>query len=80
MLELDEIGEAENVASLQNTLEEAKLLEEKKEGSSTDWSSGMDLVDIGSAIIEAVGDIISNIDIDLQGIWFDFINPLGVNS
>ncbi|EOR05848.1 hypothetical protein [Acinetobacter tandoii] len=65
MLELDEIGEAENVASLQNTLEEAKLLEEKKEGSSTDWSSGMDLVDIGSAIIEAVGDIISNIDIDL---------------
>jgi hypothetical protein len=65
MLELDEIGEAENVASLQNTLEEAKLLEEKKEGSSTDWSSGMDLVDIGSAIIEAVGDIIGNIDIDL---------------
>ncbi|KAB1854014.1 hypothetical protein F4W09_11785 [Acinetobacter tandoii] len=65
MLELDEIGEAENVATLQNTLEEAKLLEEKKEGSSTDWSSGMDLVDIGSAIIEAVGDIIGNIDIDL---------------
>ena len=65
MLEFDEIAEAENVAMLQNTLEEAKLLEEKKEGSSTDWSSGMDLVDIGSAIIEAVGDIISNIDIDL---------------
>lgn len=65
MLELDEIAEAENVATLQNTLEEAKLLEEKKEGSSTDWSSGMDLVDIGSAIIEAVGDIIGNIDIDL---------------
>lgn len=65
MLEFDEIAEAENVATLQNTLEEAKLLEEKKEGSSTDWSSGMDLVDIGSAIIEAVGDIISNIDIDL---------------
>lgn len=65
MLEFDEIAEAENVAMLQNTLEEAKLLEEKKEGSSTDWSSGMDLVDIGSAIIEAVGDIIGNIDIDL---------------
>ena len=65
MLELDEIAEAEHVATLQSTLEEAKLLEEKKEGSSTDWSSGMDLVDIGSAIIEAVGDIISNIDIDL---------------
>lgn len=65
MLELNEIGEAENVATLQNTLEETKLLEEKKEGSSTDWSSGIDLVDIGSAIIEAVGDIIGNIDIDL---------------
>jgi hypothetical protein len=65
MLELDEIGEAENVATLQNTLEEAKLLEEKKEGSSTDWSAGIDLVDIGSAILEAVGDIIGNIDIDL---------------
>jgi len=65
MLELDEIAEAENFATLQNTLEETKLLEEKKEGSSTDWSSGMDLVDIGSAIIEAVGDIIGNIDIDL---------------
>jgi len=65
MLELDEIAEAEHVATLQSTLEEAKLLEEKKEGSSTDWSSGMDLVDIGSAIIEAVGDIIGNIDIDL---------------
>ena len=65
MLELDEIGEAENVATLQNTLEEAKLLEEKKEGSSVDWSAGIDLVDIGSAIIEAVGDIIGNIDIDL---------------
>jgi hypothetical protein len=65
MLELDEIGEAENVATLQNTLEETKLLEEKKEGSSTDWSSGIDLVDIGSAIIEAVGGIIGNIDIDL---------------
>ncbi|TCB66557.1 hypothetical protein [Acinetobacter sp. ANC 4178] len=65
MLEFDEIGEAENVATLQNTLEEAKLLEEKKEDSSTDWSSGIDLVDIGSAIIEAVGDIIGNIDIDL---------------
>jgi len=44
MLEFDEIGEAENVATLQNTLEEAKLLEEKKEDSSTDWSSGIDLV------------------------------------
>ena len=65
MLEFDEIAEAENVATLQNTLEETKLLEEKKEGSSTDWSSGIDLVDIGSAIIEAVGDIIGNIDIDL---------------
>ena len=65
MLEFDEIAEAENVATLQNTLEEAKLLEEKKEGSSVDWSSGIDLVDIGSAIIEAVGDIIGNIDIDL---------------
>ncbi|MGH1401738.1 hypothetical protein [Acinetobacter tandoii] len=65
MLEFDEIAEAENVATLQNTLEEAKLLEEKKEGSSVDWSSGIDLVDIGSAILEAVGDIIGNIDIDL---------------
>ena len=65
MLEFDEIAEAENVATLQNTLEEVKLLEEKKEGSSVDWSSGIDLVDIGSAILEAVGDIIGNIDIDL---------------
>lgn len=65
MLEFDEIAEAENVATLQKTLEEAKLLEEKKEGSSVDWSSGIDLVDIGSAILEAVGDIIGNIDIDL---------------
>jgi hypothetical protein len=65
MLELDGVDEVEHVATLQNTLEEAKLLEEKKEESSTDWSSGIDLVDIGSAIIEAVGDIIGNIDIDL---------------
>ncbi|PWB17127.1 hypothetical protein DCO44_02120 [Acinetobacter sp. AM] len=65
MFELSEVGDAEHVAALQNTLEETQLLEEKKEESSTDWSSGIDLVDIGSAIIEAIGDIIGNIDIDL---------------
>lgn len=65
MFELSEVGDAEGVAALQDTLEETQLLEEKKEESSNDWSSGIDLVDIGSAIIEAVGDIIGNIDIDL---------------
>lgn len=65
MFELSEVADAEGVAALQDTLEETQLLEEKKEDSSNDWSSGIDLVDIGSAIIEVVGDIIGNIDIDL---------------
>ena len=49
LFELDEASDEEQVAELQNTLEETQLIEEKKEESSADWSSGIDLLDIGSA-------------------------------
>lgn len=65
LFELDGASDEEQVAELQNTLEETQLIEEKKEESSADWSSGIDLLDIGSAVIDAVVDLVGHIDIDL---------------
>lgn len=65
LFELGGSSDEERVAELQNTLEETQLIEEKKEESSADWSSGIDLVDIGSAVIEVVADLVGHIDMDL---------------
>ena len=65
LFELDGSSGEERVAELQNTLEETQLIEAKKAESSADWSSGIDLVDIGLAVIDAVVDLVGHIDIDL---------------
>ena len=65
LFELDGSSGEERVAELQNTLEETQLIEAKKAESSADWSSGIDLLDIGSAVIDAVVDLVGHIDIDL---------------
>ena len=44
LFELDGSSGEEQVAELQNTLEETQLIEEKKEESSADWLSGIDLL------------------------------------
>lgn len=65
LFELDGSSGEERVAELQNTLEETQLIEAKKAESSADWSSGIDLLDIGSVVIDAVVDLVGHIDIDL---------------
>ena len=65
LFELDGASDEEQVAELQDTLEETQLIEAKKAESSADWSSGIDLMDIGSVVIEAVVDLVGHIDIDL---------------
>jgi hypothetical protein len=46
LFELNRADDAEQVAELKSVLEETQLLEEEKEESSVDWSSGIDLLDI----------------------------------
>lgn len=65
LFELGGTSGDEQVAELQNALEDTQLIEEKKDESSADWSSGIDLLDIGSAVIDAVVDLVGHIDIDL---------------
>ena len=65
LFELDGSSGEEQVAELQNTLEETRLIEEKKEEFSADWSSGIDLLDVGSVVIDTVADLVGHINIDL---------------
>lgn len=65
LFERDMTGNEEQITDLQGVLEEMQLPEEKKEESATDWSSGVDVLEIGAAIVDAVGSLVSKIDLDL---------------
>ena len=65
LVEHDMSGNVEKITDLQGVLEEMQLPEEKKEESATDWPSGVDVLEIGAAIVDAVGSLVSKIDLDL---------------
>ena len=65
LVEHDMVENEEKNINLQGGLEEMQLPEEKKEEYATNWSSGVDVLEIGAAIVDAVGSLVSKIDLDL---------------
>ena len=45
-------------------LENLEQEQEEQQNQQSDWTSGIDVVELGSTVLDAVGDLLSGLDID----------------
>ncbi|AYO54126.1 hypothetical protein EXE10_10390 [Acinetobacter sp. WCHAc060033] len=55
-----DVNQVDHVVPLENLEQE----QEEQQNQQSDWTSGIDVVELGSTVLDAVGDLLSGLDID----------------